>query len=297
MANDTNYEYINEDSIDPGLICAICAEPFRKPLCTPCGHIFCRECITTVINGSNRRCPICRSRLESVNSLAPVTHSVRNMLDRLPIICGICGTTRLERGNFNHHVNQNCPQMRVSCPSADIGCSWMGPRGQLATHLQTCAVQPVQAKLTELTTNVRLLREQIRQQRDRIQQQDDQIKELRDRTRQHDDKITQQGDQVQHQNNQIRQQRDRIQQQGDQTRELCDRIQQQNNQISEQRDQIRQQNNQISEQRDQIRQQNNQISEQRDQIRQQNNQISEQRDQIRQHDDQMKLFFYQLFGK
>src|SRR4051812_35796708 len=101
MANNVNYEYINETSINSELICIICHAPFNDPLCTPCDHTFCRQCITEWINKGNIQCPICRRQLTSIESLTQATRVVRNMLDCLSVKCGFCGTLRLQRGNFN----------------------------------------------------------------------------------------------------------------------------------------------------------------------------------------------------
>ncbi|KAG8678691.1 hypothetical protein FRC08_017578, partial [Ceratobasidium sp. 394] len=42
--------------------CSICYFDFdaeRSPHCIPCGHIFCRECLITALDHSDR-CPVCR---------------------------------------------------------------------------------------------------------------------------------------------------------------------------------------------------------------------------------------------
>ncbi|KAG8704669.1 hypothetical protein FRC09_003401 [Ceratobasidium sp. 395] len=42
--------------------CSICYFDFsseRSPHCIPCGHVFCRECLVTALDHSER-CPICR---------------------------------------------------------------------------------------------------------------------------------------------------------------------------------------------------------------------------------------------
>lgn len=48
--------------------CAICFEEFSTPCRTPCGHIFCRECITSWLRvGSRRTCPMDRRRLREAD--------------------------------------------------------------------------------------------------------------------------------------------------------------------------------------------------------------------------------------
>ena len=152
MARDTNYEYVNKGSIDSELICSICYYPFSDPLSTPCGHIFCRKCITDSINAGNIECPRCRQRLVSVNNRAPASRIVWNMSDHLLARCLFCGKTGLQRGNFNDHVSNGCSEVPVPCPSADINCPWEGPRDQIDTHVRTCVFQSFRSILTDLIT-------------------------------------------------------------------------------------------------------------------------------------------------
>jgi ubiquitin conjugation factor E4 B len=163
MANDTNYEYVNEAAIDTELICSsICKAPLIDPVCTPCDHTFCRKCITGWGNTGNVRCPACNQQLASIDNLPQATRLVRNMLDRLPVKCTFCGKTGLERGNFSDHISKECSKVHVSCPSADIKCPWKGPRDQLNNHIETC-VQPFRIIITELTAKTRQLEEQVKQ--------------------------------------------------------------------------------------------------------------------------------------
>ncbi|XP_043645464.1 E3 ubiquitin-protein ligase RMA1 [Drosophila teissieri] len=39
--------------------CPICMSPLEQPVTTMCGHIFCKQCLTTALNPF-RNCPICK---------------------------------------------------------------------------------------------------------------------------------------------------------------------------------------------------------------------------------------------
>ncbi|KAJ7252672.1 hypothetical protein C8J57DRAFT_1722859 [Mycena rebaudengoi] len=46
--------------------CSICVESFKAPVCLPCGHIFCRECIARTVDSVDASsiqhfCPACRA--------------------------------------------------------------------------------------------------------------------------------------------------------------------------------------------------------------------------------------------
>lgn len=44
--------------------CKICMENLNKIMCVPCGHCFCLECSKGL-----EHCPICRSKIETVNNI------------------------------------------------------------------------------------------------------------------------------------------------------------------------------------------------------------------------------------
>ncbi|CAJ1052778.1 E3 ubiquitin-protein ligase TRIM39-like isoform X1 [Xyrichtys novacula] len=49
--------FLSEDQ----LLCSICLDVFTDPVSTPCGHNFCKNCITELWNTNNRsQCPMCK---------------------------------------------------------------------------------------------------------------------------------------------------------------------------------------------------------------------------------------------
>lgn len=41
--------------------CCICMEDMESPMVTPCGHMYCRDCIHGWLDGGKDSCPICRN--------------------------------------------------------------------------------------------------------------------------------------------------------------------------------------------------------------------------------------------
>lgn len=180
------YDYIDETSIDADLICHICHLPYDDPRSTPCDHVFCLECILQWINTNNATCPFCR-QTTSPNHLMQVPRPLRNMLDKLPVKCKVCGETGLSRGNFADHINKFCVKYEVPCLLANINCSWSGQRDQLKKHLDTCdargTLRPIfdqfiaenkelQAKLDECQNIIHQLKSEINQLQNQNKRQD-----------------------------------------------------------------------------------------------------------------------------
>ena len=47
------------DTLSKAFMCPICLCSFTDPQSTPCGHIFCKECIMNALNNGSF-CPLCR---------------------------------------------------------------------------------------------------------------------------------------------------------------------------------------------------------------------------------------------
>ncbi|KAF6820228.1 rad5-like protein (SNF2 family domain-containing protein) [Colletotrichum sojae] len=52
--------------------CAVCLDTLNKPVITHCKHVFCRDCISKVIQ-TQHKCPMCRNQLEEESLLEPAT--------------------------------------------------------------------------------------------------------------------------------------------------------------------------------------------------------------------------------
>jgi len=215
---NTTYEYIDEASIDPELICSICQSPFIDPRHAPCGDTFCRECITNWIHTQNASCPLCRKPL-SVNLLIQASRMVRNMLDRLPVICTTCSQTELQRGNFDDHIQKVCPKTVVSCSSADIKCPWRGQRDQLNKHLVDCRFELMRPAITQFVTENQQLNDEVNRQITQITEQQNEIRQLKEQVDQQRTQICGHQSEIQQLKEQLRQKDTQITSMNSQLRE------------------------------------------------------------------------------
>ncbi|CAF1154576.1 unnamed protein product [Adineta ricciae] len=171
-----HYQYIDEECIDPELICSLCMSPFQIPTSGKCDHTFCKLCIEQWID-RQPTCPICRIRLYRTGLQQISTRIVLNQLHRLQMRCKRCDRTNIQRGNINQHEEQ-CPQQIVPCPASDIKCTWKGARSTLANHLRECPFQKIRPVIADvyqslknvyepLINELQTLRQQLEQEKQR----------------------------------------------------------------------------------------------------------------------------------
>jgi hypothetical protein len=186
MARSNQYAYMDEEFVGPGLLCIICRKPFKDPRCTPCNHVFCRECITKWIAENRASCPACR-RTVSFDSLSPISDALNNMLGRLYVKCLLCGQTKLRRANFDDHIRRVCPNAHVFRPFIDIQPPLLFEH-QHPPHdqLHTCTSQPFLSMLSELFIETRQIREHSQQQQNQIHKYETEIQRLTERCNHHE---------------------------------------------------------------------------------------------------------------
>jgi chromosome segregation ATPase len=157
---------------------------------------------------------------------------VRNLLDRIPVKCIVCGQGDLRRGDFDDHIQKVCPKIVVSCSSADIKCSWTGQRDQLNQHLLDCRFQSIRPVITEFIAEYQQLKDQVNQQVTQINGQQDEIGQLKD--------------QVNQQVTQINEQQNNIEQLKDQVNRQVTQINEQKDNIGQLKEQLRQKDTEIA---------------------------------------------------
>ena len=67
VASGDLWEYLSKSEEREPHECTVCMEVMKDPLITSCGHWFCAECVTGVLDSQLLICPICRTRTTSKN--------------------------------------------------------------------------------------------------------------------------------------------------------------------------------------------------------------------------------------
>ncbi|CAF4076236.1 unnamed protein product [Adineta steineri] len=80
-------------------------------------------------------------------------------------------------------------QVDVLCPSADVNCPWTGPSDELSSHLVTCTFTADQSKVQRLHDITKRLKEQIKQQRIRIDGSEFEIHQLTEQLEQRKNEV------------------------------------------------------------------------------------------------------------
>jgi hypothetical protein len=160
--------------------CTICHDILRDPVeCNnptggepPCGHVFCRTCITTAIEtkspfgqATNERCPECRQALRTSQLRPSVTRSrdVARLVVKCPFAacgahitygqegadlvshiarscrhaiwtCAGCGTSRTTDTGMRVHKANECGATEITCPHA--GCLELVTRRCMKQHVE-----------------------------------------------------------------------------------------------------------------------------------------------------------------
>ncbi len=120
MNKKYSFRYVNEDSIEEDLFCAICQTPFCEPVVEPsCGSMFCRGCIVEWLNaGLSHTCPTCRA---DVPIVTPPPRMVTNKLDALLVVCPGCNVQLERKALAGHMASCVPPPMRPPSASSSSG--------------------------------------------------------------------------------------------------------------------------------------------------------------------------------
>ena len=119
----SSLDYVEEYSHN--LMCAICHNPYVKPLRLPCQHVFCSACFLDARNSHahGEFCPTCRERV-SPGQLGSVPKIVELILDDLIVKCPFSDagcTEQMSRCLVQDHVDKYCGYTQVTCPYDKCG--------------------------------------------------------------------------------------------------------------------------------------------------------------------------------
>lgn len=84
------YAYVlSDEKISDRLKCAVCHEPFIRPVALPCKHVFCMNCISPLVQlagGDQFPCPTCRKNtlINDINEADSTLHC---------LFCGSCDSS------------------------------------------------------------------------------------------------------------------------------------------------------------------------------------------------------------
>jgi len=101
---NNNNENRNETSVDYELVCTICSKPSNDPQSFPCGHTFCRQCITQKIEKNHVSCPTCQQPV-TINNFPEINHAVCRNVKDLPMKHDKDKQTALRSPNIHNPVN------------------------------------------------------------------------------------------------------------------------------------------------------------------------------------------------
>lgn len=131
--NMLRLRYANPTTIPKSLRCSICLEPFFQPIRTPCGHVFCKECLDAWVQ-KKPSCPLDAQPLPSAGPFQ-VDYVLSELFAEFPILCpNECPWTGLQRDVTSHLLT--CPTQNVSC--SNLGCTEVLPRKEIAKHQESC---------------------------------------------------------------------------------------------------------------------------------------------------------------
>jgi WD40 repeat protein len=166
-------------TVSEDLKCPLCSKVLTEPSSIPCGHSFCRTCITNVLSRGSQQCPVCHKKprvAEPVNTVAP-NYTLALLVNQLLVHCrfGVCR----QQGQWGLDVT-GCPQVlplealpahenecewaKERCEHHDLGCPWVGSRSKRHIHSTSCGfgalVRSLEAKQKHWEEQMRSERQQ-----------------------------------------------------------------------------------------------------------------------------------------
>ena len=125
MINSAYYSFVNEDSINPDLKCALCLKPYDDPWThIECDYIFCSSCIEKV----QFNCCHCKKG-EKTEFFPLKVNPITKLINDLMVKCDFC-QKRMKKSEFPIHSKtclSQCPFCQQKCHIKDF-----------EEHIETC---------------------------------------------------------------------------------------------------------------------------------------------------------------
>lgn len=122
----TSSGFLSEDQ----LRCSICMDIFTEPVCTPCGHTFCKACLTKHWMGKLEcLCPLCNNTFNTQLKLC-VNVTIREIVDnfkKLNVKTDITPSKNPRRKShcFCPENKHKATEIQLVVPSQSRPCSWV----------------------------------------------------------------------------------------------------------------------------------------------------------------------------
>ena len=144
--------------IDKNFICSVCREVFENAVRTPCGHVFCMDCVGEWLDFGNSNCPDCRKPLH--HSSLQSDCLVNGVIGNLEVLCPNSKAMQQANGSTENLGGKKEGEGEAGC-SADIDkahhsaeemcCSWKGRYADLEAHVQVCPFEKVRCDHFQFT--------------------------------------------------------------------------------------------------------------------------------------------------
>ncbi len=163
MADDEDLDHLFVDELPDYLRCSICLCCLSNPYQTPCGHRYCKDCITPVLNSPQNVCPKDRTVIDGTNTYPD--NAVRLQINALKIKCPQQGCDwvgelsdkpdHLQKCRFvaescslcDHRVQRAYMELHLStCPNRSVTCDYCSvkvPHAELEAHHDECPEFPL----------------------------------------------------------------------------------------------------------------------------------------------------------
>ncbi|XP_033824040.1 V(D)J recombination-activating protein 1 [Periophthalmus magnuspinnatus] len=137
--------------------CAVCDHLLSDPLQSPCGHLFCRSCITKYTHAFGSRCPACNSSCTS-DDLSPPANSFLSALHSLPLLCPRGCNEHIRLDSFKTHCLGHDLGDQKEKPS-EVDYLLINKGGRPRQHLLSLTRRAQKHRLKELKSHVKAFAE------------------------------------------------------------------------------------------------------------------------------------------